>query len=108
MYELKLNWKEFNLCMNSIEAWLKANAGDNYRGNSADRCLHLWFDEKPSEEVLSAISSYWDGLSEESDEVSAYKTMDQIKAEKAAKKESGKTKLLALGLTADEIAAIVG
>lgn len=108
MYELKLDWKEFSINMNAAEAWLRANAGDQYRGNSADSCLHVWFETEPSQDIKDAVSAYWDGLHDASDEATSYKSQEDMAADRATKKSSGKAKLLALGLSEDEVSALLG
>lgn len=107
-YKMELGWKEFNLCLASVEAWMKANAGPDYCGNQAHRHLELWFLEEPSQEIKDAIQAHWDSLDEHSDEAVAYKSAYECKAEASAKKASGKAKLLALGLSAEEVVALVG
>lgn len=108
MFALELDWKSFNLNLASVETWLRSNAGDQYTGNSADAKLNLWFQEEPSQEIKDAIQAYWDGLEEDSAEASDYKSQEQVKADVEAKKSSAKAKLLALGLTEDEVNALVG
>lgn len=44
MYSVKLAWKQFNVDLPSIEAWVKNLAGSSYKGNSADSALTLWFE----------------------------------------------------------------
>jgi hypothetical protein len=107
-YSIRLDWKEFNLDMNTVEAWFRANAGEHYLGNGAYSCLELYFSEEPSQEIKDAIAAYWDGLDEESEEATAYVSRADREAEKALKKDAGKAKLLALGLTEEEVAALVG
>jgi hypothetical protein len=107
-YSMKLEWKEFNLDMNSVEAWMENNAGEHYCGNSAGSALELHFEEEPSQAEKDAIAAYWAALEEESDEALVYQSKAERDADKAAKKAAGKAKLLALGLTEDEIAALVG
>lgn len=105
MFKMEMQWKEFNVSLPSIDAFCKAQSED-YKGNSADSALGLWFENEPSDEIKVAIQAKWDGMSDSSAEVVNYKSRDQIAAEQAAKKASGKAKLLALGLTEDEIAAL--
>lgn len=105
MYSMKLDWKEFNVDLAALDAWFRGESED-YKGNSADAALTLWFENEPSDEIKEAIQAKWDGLESDSAEAVSYKDMAQIKADQAAKKASGKAKLLALGLTEDEIAAL--
>lgn len=112
MFSIDLKWLSFNVSLDSIETWMRANAGDKYAGNAADHDLTVWFSEEPSDDIKAAIAAYWAGLTEDSAEATAYKTAEQISAEqaidKAAKIASATTKLEAIGLTADEIAALRG
>jgi hypothetical protein len=109
---MELDWKSFNVDMNSVEAWMKANAGDQYAGNCAGAKLQLWFLEEPAQDVKDAINAHWDALDESSDEAKNYKDEATRKAEAeaatAAAKASAKSKLAALGLSESEIAAIIG
>jgi hypothetical protein len=107
-FSMKLDWKEINIDMNVVEAWLRANAGEHYCGNAAHTHLDLYFSEEPSQEEKDAILAYWEALDEESDEALAYMSREDRLADKAAKKEAGKAKLLALGLTEAEVAALIG
>lgn len=107
-YSMDLDWKGFNVDLNSVEAWMKENAGSDYCGSSGDSKFHLHWNEEPSQDIKDFAKAYWDDLSEESPEASAYKPEADRKADVAAKKASGKAKLLALGLSEDEVAAILG
>lgn len=107
-YKIELDWKEFNVDLESVEVWMKANAGSDYCGNQAHARLELWFLEEPSQEVKDAIAAYWDGISEESDEAEGYVSAEDRAEDREAKKASGKAKLIALGLTEAEAAALVG
>jgi hypothetical protein len=107
-WSMRLNWKEFNINLGDLETWLKTNAGEHYCGNSAHSCLELWFLEEPSEEIKEAIQDKWDLLDEESDEAVSYKSNAELRAEAEVKKASGRAKLLSLGLTEEEVAALLG
>lgn len=112
MFALDLNWLTFPVNLDTVETWLKANAGENYKGNSADADLTLWFSEEPSDDIKLEIMAYWEALTSDSIEATGYKTAAQIKADlesaKNASLASATSKLEQLGLSADEIAAIVG
>lgn len=86
MYKLELQWKEFNLDLEAIDAKLRLDY-PNYTGNQAHSCLELWFSEEPSQEDKDAVMAYWDGLSSESDEATSYRSRQQIKDAKEALKE---------------------
>jgi hypothetical protein len=123
-YSMKLDWRKvilsgegteespyvygdvINVCLESMEVWLKANAGEHYCGNSADSQLTLWFMEEPSQEVKDAIQAKWDALDEESSECQAYMSAEERLADAEVKKASARAKLEALGLTEAEFKAL--
>lgn len=105
MYSMKLEWKEFNVDLGAMEAWFKEQSED-YTGNSADSALTLWFQNEPSDDIKEAIQAKWDGLEADSAEAESYKSMADVEADVATKKASAKAKLIALGLSEDEIAAL--
>lgn len=111
MFKIELQWKEFSVNLPMLDQKLRAEHPE-YAGNQAHNILELWFTEEPSQEAKEEIVAYWEALDEESEEATSYKTQAQIEADaaadKAAKKASAAAKLEALGLTADEIAAILG
>lgn len=111
-FNIELDWQAFNIDMNTVEIWMKANAGSDYCGNCAGPKLQLWFTAEPIQAVKDAINAYWAGLTSASPEATNYKTQAQRQADAAAAtataKASAQTKLASLGLTADEIAAILG
>lgn len=107
MYEMKLDWKEHSVDLKAVEVWMKANT-TGYLGNSADKCLHFWFSEEPSQEEKDATQAYWHGLDENSDEAQSYQSAADIEAARLSKKASGKAKLIALGLTEEEASALLG
>jgi len=61
MYSIKLEWKEFNVCLEDLEAHLRAEY-PNYVGNQAANALDLYFSEEPSEEDRQAIQDHWDEI----------------------------------------------
>lgn len=108
MKAIDLKWPEFKLDMQSIESWMRSNAGPHYLGNAAHAELRLLFSEDPSSDVKRLINEYWAELSSESDEAKAYKSLEDRKAEVAAAKASALAKLAALGLSDNEIKSLVG
>ncbi len=106
-HTISLEWKEFNLDLNKVDAWCKANLADCC-GISANSQLEVHFDAQPSEDTVAELQLHWESLDESSEEASSYKSKDDLKAEKEAKRESAKSKLAALGLDADELKAILG
>jgi hypothetical protein len=108
---LKLDWHEFNVNLDLFAAYCKG-VSPLCCGVSANSALEVHFTADPGQEILDEIQAAWSSLTEESSEAAAYKSASQIRAEaaasKAAKLASAAAKLEALGLTADEIAAITG
>ena len=90
---------------------MKNNAKDCC-GISAGQKLTVHFTSEPHEDETAAIELYWESLTETSEEHTSYQTGAQKAAseaaDKAAKVASATAKLLALGLSADEVKAILG
>lgn len=111
MITVDYNWKEFNingnLALNNIKA-----LSDKIVGTSHNSKFQVHFSEQPSQEELEAINEYWDSLDEESEEAISYQSADEINQAIADEKQllidSAKVKLLALGLSEAEIAAMLG
>lgn len=78
MYTVDLAWKNFNVNLDAVEVWMKANAGGSYLGNSADADLSLHFSAKPDDATLQHIQDYWDALSDSSTEVTTYASRQTI------------------------------
>lgn len=92
MYKLELQWKEYNVDLDAIDAKMRAEQ-ENYTGSQAASCLELWFSEEPSQETKDAILAYWEGLSESSPEAENYRSKDSVEAAKKAAKEAAVLKL---------------
>ena len=107
MYQMNLQWKEFNVDLQALDVSLRADY-PNYKGNQAHSVLELWFDEEPSQEDKDAINALWDALDPDDAMVESYQSAAQLKTAADAKRESGRAKLLALGLDIDELKAILG
>ena len=101
-FKIDLQWKSFNVNLDEVRAWLKANA-ESFDGLQAHSILEAWFFTQPSEEVIQVVKDYWDALTEES---TTYISADQIKAEVALAKARAHEKLSTLGFTPAEIAAL--
>lgn len=106
-FTLELEWQAFNIDLAAMETWFKANAGADYCGSSADTNLKLHFTAEPTQAIKDAIQTKWDSLTEISDEAVSYKSYTTLSSEKETAKASGKAKLAALGLTAEEIDALL-
>lgn len=112
VFDISLKWPSFNVDVNTVDVWMKANAGESYRGLSSNSMLVAHFVQDPGEDVASEIDAYWSALEDSSPEAVNYASKDDREAsaaaEKAAKVASATAKLETLGLTADEISAILG
>ena len=108
MQSKQLEWKEFSVDLQAVDAKLKADYPDNYCGNQAHSVLELYFTGELTEQMKEDINAFWEALDEASAVVVSYKSTAQIAADVAAKKASAKAKLAALGLDPEEIKAIVG
>lgn len=89
---IQLNWKEYNVSMAHVEAWMKANCGASYCGNSAHAFLELWFNEEPGEAVRAAIATYWDEMTAQSEAAAAYFDAATAQATEKAAREDMVTK----------------
>lgn len=107
-HDLELNWKAFNVNMNKVDEWCRENAGELYAGVSGGAKITVHFHSKPADVVLNDVRAYWEALEDSDTEATSYKSKDELQDEKDAKKASAIAKLEALGLDADEIAAILG
>ena len=105
METMVLNWKAFNVDVKAFDAWVKANF-PTYQGCATGYELTLGFNEKPSEEVKSAIQAKWDEIS--SDQHAMAASYVPALVAKAAKASAAVAKLKALGFDDDEIAAMKG
>jgi len=77
MHGLTLQWKEFSVNILSVETYFIATYPD-YRGNSADTALTIWFSEEPSDEDKADIQAYWDGILVDSVEATSYVSAQQV------------------------------
>lgn len=92
MYNLDLAWKSYPLNMDAVEAWLRANAGDKYVGNSADADLTLHFSDQPDGATIQHVQDYWAGLTDQSTEATSYVSRTAIAAALQAAREDAITK----------------
>jgi hypothetical protein len=108
MQSKQLEWKEFSVDLKAIDAKFKADYPNNYAGNQAHSIMELYFTEELTEQMNTDIDAYWDDLTAESAEATSYQSAAQLAQVTATQKTSAKAKLAALGLTEDEIKALVG
>lgn len=71
MQKLELQWKEFNVDLEAIEAKFRADHA-SYVGNQASDKLELYFNDDVTQEELDAIQAYWEAIDEESSEATGY------------------------------------
>ena len=83
MHSIRLEWKEFNVSLENLEAHMRSEYSQ-YLGNQAASCLELFFSEEPSQEDKEAIEAHWDSL-DGSDYKSAQVLADEIAELEAAK-----------------------
>ena len=110
--DINLQWPSFNVDLNTVDAWVKANAASGYIGMSADYDLSLHYSSDPGDTVREAVAAYWAGLNSGSPEATNYESQASREAAAAAAKASAlasaTSKLEALGLSANEIKALIG
>lgn len=105
MFCMTLQWKEFNIDLRALDASLKASY-PSYVGNQAHSVLELWFNEEPSQEDKDAIEQLWAALDPDDAMVESYKSAADLKIEQDAQKEVALAKLVALGLTVEDLKAL--
>lgn len=103
---IKLDWKDFNVDLQTIDATIK-DITSTYCGNQSHSHLELWFTEEPSEIEKEAINKYWNSLTNKKIEAKKYKSTQDIKTEKETLRASGLAKLKKIGLTDEEVAALI-
>jgi hypothetical protein len=65
MYSIQKEWKSYRVYLPDLASWLTTNIGENYKGLSADYALTMWFEEEPTEQQKTDLTSSWDALTEE-------------------------------------------
>lgn len=105
---MDLEWKEHNVNLSEFKAFC-VEQDANCCGISAHSMLQIHFLEEPSQEAKDAILAKWEVLDDAEDPMCAsYKSKEELEDERNLAKQSAKNKLAALGLNAEEIAALVG
>jgi hypothetical protein len=107
MFSIKLQWKEFSVDLRGVDTKMRLDY-PTYIANQANSEFELYFESEPSEQEKTDIQAYWDALTDQSAEAQSYESQADIETARLAKVASAKTKLEALGLTADEVKAILG
>lgn len=108
MYNIQLQWREFNVNLPDVRTWINANMTPECYGLSADDKLTVHLASEPSTLEKATLATYWAALTSGSSEVTDYKSLEQIEADKAAKIVSAKAKLIGLGLSEAEANAVLG
>lgn len=72
MFIIELEWKEFSVDLDTIQKWLKNNAGPEFEGLAADDKLKIVFTSKPADAVVNAIKNRWNNLTAQSTEATRY------------------------------------
>lgn len=107
MYMMKLEWKAFNVDLAALDVSLRA-AYPHYAGNQAQAYLELWFNEEPSQEAKDAIDALWAAINAEHAMAASYQSAAQLKTAADSQKASARAKLAVLGLTTEELKALLG
>jgi hypothetical protein len=108
MFNLELQWKQFNINLDKVQIWIKSNIETELIGISANSSIQLHFAAKPSEEEIEEINEYWNKLKKSSSEAKTYKSSEEIKNEMVSSKQSALNKLKEIaGLTEDEVNALL-
>lgn len=90
MYTMQLEWKRpvlsgdgsmdspyvygdiYPICLDSVDAFMRDNAGDDYCGLSANSKLEIHFTSEPSQEIKDLVATYHASLTPDSPEALAY------------------------------------
>jgi len=80
MQKLELQWKQISIDLETVDAKLRADHPDTYKGNQAAGILELWFSELPDQAAQDAIVAYWEALDASSPEALSYRSQTQITA----------------------------
>ena len=112
MKNIELLWKQFNVNLEEAQEAIQNLANGKCIGVSANSKLEIHLQDDVTETELESIQAYWDALVEESEEAVSYQSREQIQTAaaeaKAAALASATSKLAALGLSPEEIAALKG
>lgn len=106
----ELPWKEFNISLPALKAAVDVLIPGKCCGLSiaTGSVLNVNFDEEITEEQWQLVVDMYADVDEDHAMATDYVAQATIDADTAAKKASGKAKLLALGLSADEVVAMLG
>ena len=111
MKTIKLEWKSFSMNGRLIETNLKALC-DKITGVSEDYTYQVHCSDDLTDDESTLIQAHWDAIANDSTEATSFKSRDIQKSDSATAKAvalvTATSKLAALGLSDDEIKAIVG
>ncbi|MCK4500425.1 hypothetical protein KAU11_08000 [Candidatus Babeliales bacterium] len=63
MFDVNKEWKEFNISLEKLDEWGRANLGEHFVGNSANDCMCSHFTEEPEQTHKDALDSQWASVS---------------------------------------------
>jgi len=109
-YTIEIKWKDHSINLESLEKWLRENAGEHYCGNSADINLRLHFLEEPSEDVKDAIMAKMEELDDPEHEMckSYMSHAEKTEAKKKAKESAIRALADVSGLSKEQVEALLG
>ncbi len=79
MKSKQLQWKEFSVDLEAVDAKFKADYPGNYVGNQAHAVIELYFSGELTVEMEEDIDAYWDGLTIASADAVSYRSQADIK-----------------------------
>ena len=108
-FNMEFDWKDHSIDLEALEAWLKANAGEHYCGNSADSKLKLHFLEEPSDEIKLDIEAKMEELDNPKHNMcKSYQSQkDRAEAKAKAKEDAIAALAKSSGLSAEQIKALL-
>jgi hypothetical protein len=80
MQSKQLQWKEFAVDLEAVDAKFRADYAGNYVGNQAHSVLELYFEGELTEQMHSDIDAYWNGLTDQSADAVSYRSAADVKA----------------------------
>lgn len=91
-----LEWREFNISIPEVRAWIGANLPDfepSFSANSRGLIVKLYGEDYPSEADKDSLRNWWESLTETDDAATKYYSMADFKAAVAAARQSAVGKL---------------
>lgn len=86
MRNIKLEWKEFNVDLEAVEASIKVLIPNKCIGVSAGNELTIHVEDSTTDEEIESINSLWTDIEADSEEATSYRSDQQIKEAIAAMK----------------------